>query len=85
MSALKKLMVFAGIILFAMISCTDDTEKSGTFKLAFQHYVDGNPLIRDSMMYVNAAENPYEITEIMYFISRVKLYNHNGKVVELNT
>ncbi|HLO92085.1 MAG TPA: MbnP family protein [Lentimicrobium sp.] len=85
MSALKKLKVFAGIILFAMISCTDDTEKSGTFKLAFQHYVDGNPLIRDSMMYVNAAENPYEITEIMYFISRVKLYNHNGKVVELNT
>lgn len=80
---MKKLLIIS-VVLLSIFSCTDKDDKAGTFKLTFQHYVDGNPLIRDSMMYVNAAENPYEITEIMYFISRVKLYNHNGNVVELN-
>lgn len=85
-SILQPTLKIAIVIAFFSLlwSCTDKDEKYGNITLQFQHYANGSPLIRDSMMYVNAAENPYEITEIMYFISRVKLYKHDGGVIELN-
>lgn len=82
---MKKLLILPVLGLLFLASCTEKEDKHGTFKLVFQHYTDGKPLVRDSMMYENAAENPYEITELMYFISRVKLYKHDGKVIELNS
>jgi hypothetical protein len=71
------------LIVTLLTGCTEKDEKNGNITLKFEHYADGLPLVRDSMMYLNAAENPYEITEIMYFISRVRLYHHDGRIIEL--
>jgi hypothetical protein len=51
---------------------------TGQIRLQFNHFVDSKPLIIDSMMYMNAAGNPYEINEVMYFISDVILHHSNG-------
>lgn len=80
---MKSIRIILFISFIIVFSCTEKTEKTGYFKIKFEHYVDGKVIEFDTMKYQNAAENPYEISEIMYFISRIKLYNHNGKVVEL--
>lgn len=54
-------------------------EKSG-LNIEFQHMINGNPLEFNKMIYTNAAGNDYEVTEIMYFISDLKLYSKQGKV-----
>lgn len=77
------------LVLFVaclITSCKDDQKETLTAPVVirFDHMVDSAAMIRDSMCYTNAAGNPYEITEIMYFISRVKLYHSNGQVIEMN-
>ena len=44
----------------------------------FVHYVNGQPLRQDSMMYINAAGNHYEIDQLRYFVSNVTLYKSDG-------
>ena len=58
-----------------------EESKSGHIIFNFNHYVDGKPLEKDKMLYVNAAGNPYEIDELMYFISDVKLHKSDGSTV----
>jgi hypothetical protein len=43
--------------------------------------VNGASLIIDNLMYTNTAGNDYEVTEIMYFISDLKLYHQDGRVI----
>lgn len=82
---LKHLMLyfFTGIII--LNSCkkpeqviTEPEETSGKITMLFNHTVDGLPIVFDSMMYVNEAGNEYLITELMYFISDLKLYPRGG-------
>lgn len=80
-----KLIYFllTGMIL---VSCSNEPEnteplpETGHLVLKFNHFVDGKPLITDSMLYVNAAGNPYEINQVMYFISDVTLYHSDGSM-----
>lgn len=80
--------LFTGIILNACINGTEEepnpTSDMGHITLKFNHFVNGEPLIVDSMMYVNAAGNPYEINQVMYFISDVMLHKSDGteKMIE---
>jgi hypothetical protein len=46
--------------------------------------VDGNPLVTDSMKYTNAAGNEYFITEVQYFISKLKIHYNDGIVHEIS-
>jgi hypothetical protein len=48
----------------------------------FVHKVNNEPLITDQMIYTNAAGNEYEVTEVMYFISDLKLHRSDGAIVE---
>ena len=59
----------------------DDTTETRLI-VQFQHNVDGNPLVTDSMMYINPAGNEYEVSELMYFISNLRLYHHDGRIIE---
>ncbi len=59
-------------------------ENGGHLSFTFQHSVDGNPLVTDTMMYRNAAGNPYLVTNIQYFISDVMLHMSNGDSVPVN-
>ncbi len=89
---IKRNNLFINILLLAgiLFSCNnkedeiEPEEESGHIILKFDHYVDGKPLVIDSMMYVNAAGNPYEVNEVMYFISDVTLHGSDGseKMIE---
>lgn len=50
----------------------------GHVVLNFTFNVDGLPLVTDSMMYTNAAGNPYQVTNVQYFVSDVILHKSDG-------
>ena len=74
------------VFMISMSSCHKtniQAEKGGYLLLTFQHSVDNSPLKTDTMMYVNAAGNPYLVTEIQYFISDVVIHKANGDSLSL--
>ena len=78
--------LLAGILFF---SCRPDEPSpeisdTGHIRFRFLHYVDGKPLVKDSMMYVNSAGNHYEISELFYFISDVRLSASGGNKKLIN-
>ncbi len=62
---------------------TKAPETGGRMVIAFQHSVGDEPLETDTMKYVNAAGNPYLVSEIEYFISDVCLHKSNGDSILL--
>ena len=54
------------------------TVDHGHIVFKFAHYVDNQPAIWDSMMYVNAAGNPYQVNDVEYFISNITLHRSDG-------
>jgi hypothetical protein len=78
------------IMLFALLyagckpQTVDPEEDKANISFVFHHYVDGNPVKYDTLMYVNEAGNEYMINEIQYFISDVKLYHEDGSVILLD-
>jgi len=74
--------IILGAFLFLEISCNNDkpdaVKTSGHISFSFTHLVDGLPLVKDNMKYINAAGNPYEINQVMYFISDVTLHKSDG-------
>ena len=78
------LIVMWGLML--LTACSDEPEggaepepETGHIKFTFAHNVDNQPVQLDRMMYENSAGNPYEINEVMYFISDVILYKEGGR------
>ena len=76
------------ILINALSSChkpdNGQEDTGGRLVITFQHSVDGSPLITDSLMYQNAAGNPYLVSEIQYFISDVVLHLANGDSISVN-
>ncbi|MHC1775921.1 MAG: MbnP family protein [Lentimicrobium sp.] len=72
------------LVLFIFSGCRDEENKpvQTSLKFSFRHTVQGANLITDEMIYTNAAGNEYEVSEIMYFISDLKLYHQDGRVIE---
>ncbi len=85
-NSLTSIILSAIIALFSLslLSCEKEKDKFGHVTLKFDHKVDGNSIIWNDMRYVNEAGNPYELNELMYFVSRVKLYHSDGTILELN-
>ena len=75
---------FLLVLLIPLLVCCKKTNQDdhsgdvGHIAFLFRHTIDGIPLQKDTMMYVNAAGNPYEINQLMYFISDVTLYKSDG-------
>jgi hypothetical protein len=73
-----------GSCLFLIISCKKDKpvleEPTGHISFNFNHLIDGAILQKDTMKYTNAAGNPYEINQLMYFISDVRLHKTDGSI-----
>jgi len=65
---------------FLCLSCSDDNEEDqfGNVQLNFEHRVDGSLLELNSMDYINAAGNEFEITEIQWFVSDLTLNKADG-------
>jgi hypothetical protein len=79
-----RIIILTSIISVCLISCEKEKDTYGRITLRFEHKVDGNDIKWNEMCYVNEAGNPYELTDVMYFISRVKLHRSDGKIIELN-
>lgn len=83
MKRLYLLSLIIACVSLLGVKCHDEppepTEpETGKIIFRFTHYVDGLPLVKDSMMYVNEAGNQYEVNEIKYFISDVVLHKSDG-------
>lgn len=75
--------VFFFLLVLIAVSCCKKPEnppipETGKIVFKFAHYVNGLPLKKDTMKYVNEAGNPYEINEVKYFISDVTLRKDDG-------
>ena len=78
--------IFGAFILFST-SCKEDPpiepeSTTGKIHLDFDFMVDGNPMQRDTLMYVNAAGNEYLLYEVQFFITKLTIYK-NGSAKEL--
>lgn len=76
------LSVLVFVLLFTACDFNSDNsshKKFGKLEFDFSHDVQ-----MDTFMYVNAAGNPYLVSEIQYFISDVKLYSPNGDFILLD-
>lgn len=87
---MKKYILYLIIITVVILSgCKKPAEDNppvadhGHISFGFTHHVNGSPLQKDTMIYVNAAGNPYEIDQLMYFISDITLYRSDGSTVTL--
>jgi hypothetical protein len=84
--ALFKRIVFyvLAVIMSGLTSCTEKkpAETTNKLKIMFNHRVDNNSLIFNQMIYTNAAGNNYEVTEVMYFISDLKLHHSDGRTIQ---
>lgn len=74
------------LLLLSIGACKKDKEeqlpepqKYRSTSVAVTYQVDGVPLAFDTMAYVNAAGNIYEVMRMEYYISNVTFYNANGK------
>jgi len=86
----NKFVIFLALttlIIFAF-SCKKEKpltneSKTGKVVLKFAHYVDGNPVKSDTMIYTNAAGNLYQVNDFRYFISDVQFHKSGGAVVDI--
>lgn len=75
------LFLVLSLVLFCA-SCHKSTP-TGHLQIQFSTEVDGVPLRYDVLDYVNDAGNHYEVNEVRYFLSRVKLQRSDGTEVTI--
>ena len=74
----KTLLIFILLVAATLVSCVKPDDH-GYISMEVDYFVNGNPLITDSLCYHNEAGNEYMITEIQWFISKVELQNEQGE------
>jgi len=76
------------LLIGIIISCekkeTTVITATGNVTLSFAHYVNGSPVQMDTMIYVNAAGNHYEVDDFRYFISDVQFHKSGGTLININ-
>lgn len=71
-------ILLAGIVTGCKKHPEPMPQNDGKINIHFVHRVNDNPLVNNSMSYVNEAGNVYEIDELRYFISDVTLTTRKG-------
>jgi len=77
-------LFFCGLVFLASCKNQEESTNYGKLTIQFEHYVNGQPIQFDSMKYVNAAGNPYELSEIQWFISDITLVGKDGSTVSVD-
>ena len=70
-------------VVLALLCSACTHEPSGHIKLNFSFVVDNDSLRLDTCMYRNAAGNLYEVNDVQFFISHVRLESSSGEMVEI--
>ena len=73
----------AFVLLASLYSCKEEDPEPGKISLAFMEFVDGLPLVVDTVRYENEAGNEYLVSEVQYFISDLILYYQDGNSYEI--
>lgn len=71
--------------MLIIMSCRKDKVKSVAPQFVFKHNVNGIALQRGVMNYTNLAGNQYEVDELQYFISEIKLKTAGGQVIPIES
>jgi hypothetical protein len=81
---MKRVLLLTAMLipLFFLTKCKEEPE-TGQLTLHFNHLVNLQPLVTDTMKYTNLAGNEYLITEVQYFISNLKIHYQDGEVAEI--
>jgi len=74
---------FFTLVISILLGSSCNKNENGTVEFIFTHTVDGNSVQFNKLIYTNTAKNQYQINEIKYFISKITLYDANGKSVEI--
>ena len=70
------------MLTLLMTACTD-RDKHGSLTLFALHEVDGQPLVTDTLNYVNEAGNRYLVNEVQWFLTHLELEDLQGQWVPL--
>lgn len=73
---MKPRLLFILLVLL-VTACTKHVEKA-ELDLNIGYEVNGNPLVTNSLCYVNEVGNQFMITEIQWFLSDIQLLDQNG-------
>ncbi len=85
----KYLIWILGLVFLSACRKDNATENlspvsdSGKLNIVFTHTINNQALQLNTNLYINEAGNHYELTDIRYFISDVKLYAHNGNTLSI--
>ena len=71
-----KRLLFIMVALMA-VACTKQSERAYV-DLNIGYEINGNPLVTDTLCYVNEAGNLFLITEIQWFLSDIQLLDEDG-------
>ena len=87
---LKNLIILV-IIGVAVTSCVKENapyispvDKNDDVNITFMHFVDGEPLKFDTLIYETSVGNRYMVTDLQYFISCIRLHEAGGKWIDIN-
>jgi hypothetical protein len=68
------------ILTISFVACHKE-DNTTTLTIGFTQSVGDQPFIKDSLQYINAAGNQYEINDLQYFVSDIVLHKSDGKEV----
>ena len=71
------------LVVLSALLCGACTKPTGHITLNFSFVVDNEPLRLDTCMYQNAAGDLYEVNDVQFFISHVRLETTSGEIVEI--
>ena len=71
------------VVLVALLCSACCRPPAGHIKLNFSFVVDNDSLRLDTCMYRNAAGNLYEVNDVQFFISHVRLETTSGEIVQI--
>jgi hypothetical protein len=77
------ILLFLPVIPVVVSSCKKEDAPSpaipyGTISFSVDHRCNNQQLKLNELMYTNAANNPYMVTDLMYFISGITFYRNDG-------
>ena len=79
---MKAKHLFLLIAVLGIVSCTKRIEQA-EIGIRIGYEINGTPLITDTLCYHNEAGNTFLITEIQWFLSKIKLQDESGEWISL--
>lgn len=74
---MRKTLLIMALASMLAASCTKPAGY-GNVKVGIDYSINGNPLILDTLHYVNEAGNTFMVTEIQWFLSEMELQDERG-------